>query len=339
MNPKVEVLDMELAGKCQYRCTMCPQSQPGGREKEFLQQLPFDVFCKVVDDALQYGLHTVTLHGSGEPLLNKAMPKYVEYVKKRGLRCISFTNGELLTSTKARQLINAGIDLLRISAIGYDRATYHHWMSRDVFYKVRDNAREFVAINAAQRGMSALHLHHLVIDASNIEREIEQYRRNWGEYVDCPSEIWLMHNWSGSDVELGYQRVNLKRDERSCGRPAAPLLQVRAGGLDGHNAAVVACCMVLGKDSQAVLGHLDDQTIEQVVNGEKYVALRQAHAEERWNEIPYCQGCDQLYDVPEALVWSNIPGREYGTSKSSDNLDFRKYAGIQLEFNEPGSKT
>ena len=35
--------------------------------------------------------------------------------------------------------------------------------------------------------------------------------------------------------------------------------------LDGHTVAFVACCMVLGKDSEAVLGHLDKQTIAEVV--------------------------------------------------------------------------
>ena len=57
--------------------------------------------------------------------------------------------------------------------------------------------------------------------------------------------------------------------------------------------------MVLGNDATATLGHLDDQTIEEVYNGKKYQELRDAHKEERFDDIPYCKDCDQLYHVPE----------------------------------------
>ena len=116
----VKQLDMELHGGCNYKCPMCPQAD--GREKDFLKKLPFDVFTKIVDDALQYGLDTVSLHGSGEPTLNRDMPKFVAYVKEKGVKCISFTNGYRLTEDISRELIGAGIDVLRISCIGYDRA-------------------------------------------------------------------------------------------------------------------------------------------------------------------------------------------------------------------------
>jgi hypothetical protein len=35
--------------------------------------------------------------------------------------------------------------------------------------------------------------------------------------------------------------------------------------------------------------------------------------------------CDQLYEAPERLVWSDIPGKEYGQSKFLQDLDFRRW--------------
>ena len=98
------------------------------------------------------------------------------------------------------------------------------------------------------------------------------------------------------------------------------MLQVRAGGLGKHQGAVVACCMVLGNDKAATLGHLDDQTIEEVYNSEKYQELRDAHKEERFDDIPYCKDCDQLWEVPESLVWTNIESRKYNTSKVIEDM-------------------
>ena len=85
----IKQLDLELNGGCNYKCIMCPQSD--GREKEFLKKLPFDVFKKILDDSMQYGSENVSLHGSGEPTLSPDMPKYVKYIKDKGLECVSFT--------------------------------------------------------------------------------------------------------------------------------------------------------------------------------------------------------------------------------------------------------
>ena len=126
-----------------------------------------------------------------------------------------------------------------------------------------------------------------------------------------------MHNWSGVYEDTPYKR---RGEERSCGRPFNDVLEVRAGGLGHHNAAVVACCMTLGNDSSAVLGHLDDGNISDVIQGDKYKHLKDSHASGNWNDIDYCKGCDQLYELPESLVWSNIKGREYNQSKMIEDL-------------------
>ena len=114
---------------------------------------------------------------------------------------------------------------------------------------------------------------------------------------------------------------------RTCGRPRAPYLNVRAGGIEGRSAAVVPCCFVLGRDEQAVLGHLDAQSIEEVLSSPAYEELRRKHDAGDFDSIPYCKDCDQLYDLPESLVWTNIPGKAYGQSKVLQDLDYRRWTG------------
>ena len=323
-NLRITQLDLELNGGCNFKCEMCPQVD--GREKDFLKKLPSDLLEKILDDAINHGVEAVSLHGSGEPTLNATMPEAVVAVKKRGLKCVSFTNGYRLDEDMSRRLIEAGIDILRISAIGCDRDSYLRWMSVDAFERVRNNVKRFIELNLEIGGNSAIHLYHLITDAKNIKEETSNYQRNWVNFTGALAEIWLMHNWAG-EYDTPYARSNYLSGTkpRSCGRPFADLLQVRAGGIGGHTGAVVACCMVLGKDSTAVLGHLDDQSIEDVVSGEEYEKLRRAHRDGRFEDVSYCKDCDQLLDVPDALVWSNIPGRSYGQSKIATNLDHRKF--------------
>jgi organic radical activating enzyme len=324
----IKQLDLELNGGCNYTCSMCPQAD--GREKDFLKKLPFTVMTKILDDAMAYGLESVSLHGSGEPTLNADMPEFVKAVKARGVKCMSFTNGSKLTEELSLRLIQSGIDVLRVSAIGYDRPSYSKWMSQDVFEEVRENVKRFVKINKEQNGQSQIHLYHLIIDPERADEEIATYQQNWIEYTGALAEIWMMHNWSGT-YDSPYDRSDsaISKQKRSCGRPFSPLLQIRAGGLDGHRAAAVACCMVLGRDSEAVLGHLDESSIKEVIESEAYSKLRQAHTEEKFDDIPYCKDCDQLYELPESLVWSNIPGREYGQSKIVSGMDHRSFSKAQ----------
>ena len=324
MNSKkieIQQIALEIFGGCNYKCPMCPQAS--GRESSFLKKLPFDVYKKIIDEGLQYGLKAVSLQGSGEPTLRPDMPKFVEYAKKKGLKCISLTNGFHLSTELSRRLIDAGIDTLRISAIGYSPETYAKWMSKDAFHQVRRQALEFINLNQIMGGASELTLYHLIIDPNNVESEIELYRRNWIDYCNCPGEIWLMHNWGGQYKDMSDFRTRSVR--RSCGRPSSPYLTVRAGGLDGKRAAVVPCCFVLGQDSKAVLGHLDSQSIAEVLNGARYKALRDDHSNGNFDAIDYCRDCDQLYDVPESLVWTNVPGKKYGQSKYLQDLDYRQW--------------
>ena len=113
-----------------------------------------------------------------------------------------------------------------------------------------------------------------------------------------------MHNWSGN-----YKNQNPRKltERRSCGRPFAPELTVRAGGESGRTAAVVPCCQTLGppNEEKSILGHLDKNSLDDVYFGKKYELLREAHAAKEFDKIEYCKNCDFLYDDPEVIVWTN----------------------------------
>jgi pyruvate-formate lyase-activating enzyme len=325
-------LNVEIYGGCNYRCTSCPQAT--GREPEFTKNMPLDVFMKVIDDACQYGVTAISLHGSGEPTLHPELPKMIRYAKgKQGVHVSFFTHGKLLTEKRFASYMEAGLDLITVSIIGYDSETYRRWMTGDNFEKVLSNIEQCLRFRDQHGGKTEIHTRHLVIDLERKDWEVEQYRTNIINRVGCPSEIWMMHNWAAL-TSVPYSRTEEAARvqhaaipaRRTCGRPFAPYLEVRAGGLGGHNAAVVPCPIVLGQDSKAVMGHLDSQSIADVVGGKAYENLRKAHTEGRFDDISYCSGCDYLYPDIESLVWSNIPGRVKGQSKTSPALIYPSHA-------------
>lgn len=304
-NLKLQRIVMEVFGGCNYTCQMCPQSNPG-RGKSFTRKMSLIEFERILDSIIpKYGNPIINLEGSGEPTMAKDLDKYVKAVKKRGLKSFMYCNGARLNGEFMKKVIDEGIDFIRISMIGYDRNLYKKWMNIDNFDLIISNIIETKNYILNSNSKCILSTYHLVTNNLKIDYEIEQYKKNIIDIVKTTAYIWKMHNWSGNYNNKTNARKMTKK--RSCGRPFAPEITIRAGGDPGRTTAIVPCCQTLGppNESKSILGHLDKQTFEEIFNGKKYNELREAHRTENFDKIEYCKNCDFLNGDPEVLVWSN----------------------------------
>ena len=331
-NLKLQRVVLEVFGGCNYTCQMCPQSNPG-RGKDFTRKMPLKTFKNVLDKIVpKYGKPQINLEGSGEPTMAKDLPEYIKEVKKRGLKCFMYCNGARLNGQFMRDVIDAGIDFVRFSMIGYDREQYKKWMNIDNFDLIFSNISEMSDYITESKSNCEISTYHLVLDNKKEKEIIELYRKNIIEKIKADkSYIWRMHNWSGN-----YDNSNprTERKKTSCGRPFAPELTVRAGGIDGKTASVVPCCQTLGPPNEAksVLGHLDTESFEDVYFGEKYENLRNAHSKKEFEKIDYCKNCDFLYQSEEVLAWTNDKDAKINNMLGTDE-DF-----ILTEFNKDRMK-
>jgi len=332
----IRQLNIEIAGICNFSCITCPQAKiNGGREQSFRVVMTLPEFMKVIDDAYQYRDLSrpmcISLHGSGEPTLNRNLPEIIQYAKSKGHTYVSFfTHGNRLSRGLAERVIESGIDEVTISLIGYNREIYNESMVGGDFDLVMENIQAFQKILRHKHDRNCkINTRHLIFDILRKDWEVEQYRKNIIDPLSIEAEIWLPHNWSGaynpvfSRAEMAKQK-NLGR--KSCGRPHADCLEVRAGGLPGHRLAVVACPILLGRDSKGTMGHLDTQTIIEVVTGSAYENLRCFHDKKAFNGT-FCEGCDYLYpNLMEVLAWTNKPGRKVGQSMTAKDLIYPEAA-------------
>ena len=311
---------LEVFGGCNYTCQMCPQSSPG-RDKDFRRKLPLDLFKKILDKIVpEYGQPVIGLSGSGEPTMAKDLARYIEIVKKKNLKCFIYTNGERLSGQFMRDVVNAGIDLIRFSIIGYNKETYFKWMNSKNFEVVIENflqLKDYVNLNKLS---CVLGSYHLITNNLKLHEELLKYKDLVGS-LNSVGYVWKMHNMSGNIDNSLNPRVGKKK---TCGRPFAPELTVRAGGIDGKFAAVTACCQTLGppNESKSVMGHLDTQSVEEIYFGKDFEELRLAHENEEFDKIEYCKNCDFLIEDPEVLVWTN-------------DLDYKvgNMVGVEKKFN------
>tara|TARA_Y100000816_G_scaffold292586_1_gene288839 strand:+ start:1447 stop:2448 length:1002 start_codon:yes stop_codon:yes gene_type:complete len=300
---KLKRVLMEVFGGCNYTCQMCPQST--GRGKDFTRKVPLKLFNEVLNKFVpKYGRPVIGLSGSGEATMAKDLPDYIKAVKAKGCKAYINTNGIRVKGQFMKDIIDAGIDLIRFSVIGFNREKYNKWMNVDNFDEIKLNIKETIRYVKESSSKCNVSTYHLILDNNEIEYETEMYKKLNNE-LGCKAYVWKMHNFSGN-----YKNdINPRKatNKKTCGRPFAEELTIRAGGYPGRLAAVTACCQTLGPPNEvkSVMGHLDEQTFEEIYYGEKYNALRKAHENKEFDKIDYCKDCDYLYEEPESLVWTN----------------------------------
>ena len=116
---------------CNFRCVYCLHSLTNKQLKErgFKKQyIPIIAYMKAIDSLKEFPdkLKTIIFAGHGEPLLHKSIAKMVDYAKKADVteRTEIVTNGSMLNFDMSDSLINAGLDLLRVSVQGVTDEAY-----------------------------------------------------------------------------------------------------------------------------------------------------------------------------------------------------------------------
>lgn len=319
---KIDRAVIEVNGGCNYTCAMCPQTSNDGRHgargKDWLKKMSITEFERIVAECVEYGLRVVNLEGSGEPTLNNDLDQYIKIVKKYNVNAFVFSNGMRMQGDYMKKIVDAGIDFFRFSIIGYSESTYKQWMNSPYFNLVVKNLHQMQQYVTSSGSDCVVATYHLITNNDNTDFEKKQYLKIVNSAM-VKTEIWKMHNWAGSYIPKNERTGNIK----TCGRPFSPDIVIRAGGLNGKFSAVHPCCQVLGKDSEAVLGHLSDSSIQDVWFGNEYNELREQH--KTGNYPSYCKGCDFLIDDPSVLIFTNYDRNLYKMHGTNFSLnDYRK---------------
>jgi MoaA/NifB/PqqE/SkfB family radical SAM enzyme len=129
---------LETTNRCNLLCTTCPRTY---EELEPPADMSWELFTRIVDQIP--GLQRAVLHGVGEPMLVKNLPKMVRYLKARGTYVLFNTNGTVLNERNGRALIEAGLDELRVSLDAANAKSYRAIRGKDYFGRILRNVRAF----------------------------------------------------------------------------------------------------------------------------------------------------------------------------------------------------
>ncbi|MFL6796505.1 MAG: radical SAM protein [Xanthobacteraceae bacterium] len=131
-------LYLETTNRCNLLCTTCPRTY---EELEPPADMSWQLFTSIVDQLPN--IERVVLHGVGEPMLVKNLPKMVRYLKDRNTYVLFNTNGTLLNEKNGRALIEAGLDELRVSLDAANAKSYRAIRGKDYFARILKNVSAF----------------------------------------------------------------------------------------------------------------------------------------------------------------------------------------------------
>ena len=309
----------EVTDHCNASCIMCPRDEhEHGREHGIMDQKKYE---DSIDEVVSLGAKKIVLTGFGEPMLDKNLEKKIAYASERGLSTYFITNGSVLTSKRARGILEAGLSEMRVSFYGMRTETYNAVMQGLDFERTKKGLMSFIELRNQLQMKTKIQISYLVLPEN--EEDTDAFREFWEPLVEA-IEIWKPHNFGdGRDYRERVENVTVKE---SCGRPENGPLQIQ------WNGEVIPCCY--DYNNKIVLGNAFETPVLEVLNSAKYRLLRYAHRVKEFNLFPYCDQCDQLLPHSDALVYTNrhnLPAEEAVKLSNTDLYDLAKGQDIDEE--------
>ena len=278
---------VETTAKCNLYCPMCPRET----HKQPKEDMSDDVFDRLIEQAGASAEHMMLI-GLGEPLMDPAIYRRIEFCHQHSISTLLSTNGTLLDERHATRLLDSPLEQITLSFDGAKKETFEFYRKGAKFEKVRDNFARFARMKK-ERGSK------LQIVAQMVRME--------GNAAEVGDFVAFWSNTPGIDL------VRIKEDETNLMRPDAghagadwkhPCHYLWRGAVYvKHNGDVYPCCQSYMLDGQPV-GNVATQPLQQIWDGPAMQDLRRLHASGRAGEIAMCAKCCTTIPHPALVAGS-----------------------------------
>jgi len=172
LSSKPFLINSEPGSFCNFQCPFCPTGKHTPRERS---QAEPEMFQKLFNQIGKY-CYLITLHGWGEPLLNKNLPQLISMAHQHRIFTVVTTNGSLLKPDLARKIIDSGLDLLCISIDGITAESYSKYRYGGNFESVLQNLQEFINLKKEMKSSTPFIEWQFLVFKHN-EHEINDARK------------------------------------------------------------------------------------------------------------------------------------------------------------------
>lgn len=287
-------ISVEPTTSCNLRCPECPSglrsfTRPTG-------MLTDDTFKNIIDD-LSPTLSYLNFYFQGEPYLNPAFLKHVQYAHQKRIYTATSTNAHYLSPEKAEETVKSGLDRLIISIDGTTQSTYESYRIGGSLDKVLEGTKNMIAAKKKLNSSKPYLIFQFLVVKPNEHQIDEVYKLAHELGVDevklKTAQIYDHENGSDLIPEQGkYSRYT----KNSAGKYVIKNSLEHSCWKMWHSAVitwdgkVVPCCF--DKDATHQLGSVSSQNFKQIWKGPQYSQFRNSILRSR-SEIDICKNCTE----------------------------------------------
>jgi radical SAM protein with 4Fe4S-binding SPASM domain len=292
-------LMIDPSNLCNFKCTFCPTGEKSllGKYKRPKGMMSFRLFKKILNDVDSLKkkssgkIKSLLLYKDGEPLLNRELPEMIALAKELNTadNILVTTNASLLDEEYSTRLLNSGLDGLRVSVQSLKKESFANVTRTKLDYeKIKNNVKNFFEIKKKLKKKTEVTISY--VDAENFNKDIKdafvkEYSNFSDRVVISPVMNWTrseVHDWTNG---IGREEENLDQEMIVCPDPFSRL----SVNFDG---SVSVCCVDWSHGT--VIGDLNNETLEEVWNGERLKEFRLIHLDGRRDKIGPCKNCDYI---------------------------------------------
>ena len=261
-------LQIETTNRCNAACAMCPILQM----KRAKGDMTWELWAKLVAELKSRpALRRVMLHIMGEPLLHPRFVEMFRYLREQAPhQPVEFsTNGSVLTSDKARELVEVGFEQINFSLDACSPETHAKIRKGLNFDKVMANLEGLIQI-VAESGKNRPRILVQMIKMDVNREEWPLFEKRWtGLAEKYPFfELYIKEQWSwGGYIDSG--QAQMEQEKGILALPCSfPFDQLDVY----YDGSVGFCC--LDEDADLAVGDLNEQTLEEIWNSPRMGEIR-----------------------------------------------------------------
>lgn len=267
---------IEPISSCNLRCVMCFQiDESFNKSAEFMGKMDLKLFNKVIDQAYANGTKAITLASRGEPTLHPKLEEMLEYCKGKFFEIKINTNATKLNEKLIHKILKTDVTEIVFSVDSYEKVEYESIRVKGIFENVLQNIIKFKEIRDTEYPNSKCVTRISGVKINEEQNQIK-FKEFWEKYVDHVVMVEMENRWD---------TYHNPTEIAGCGS-CEYLWERMYIWYDG------TCnpCDIDYK-SELSVGSIQNNSIKEIWNGEKYKKIRELHLNGNRNQCYPCDRC------------------------------------------------
>ncbi|HRZ96223.1 MAG TPA: radical SAM protein [Paludibacter sp.] len=286
-------ISIEPNNFCQLHCPECPV---GIRTEIRSNRIDEDVCIRAIDE-LKEKLFHVIFYFQGEPLLNKNLPKLIEYAHNARIFTSTSTNAQALTFQLAKEIVASGLDKIIISIDGATQEVYEKYRIGGKLQKVKEGV-EF--INHWKKQLNSLtplvEIQFIVFKTNEHQlNEMKQIKKelNADRLVFKTAQLYDFEN--GNELLTTIDKYSrYKKSSTGKYEIKSPLKnncnRMWLGSVINSEGKVLPCCF--DKNAEYSYGNLTESSFQTIWHNDKANGFRNSILQNR-KQHEMCRNCSE----------------------------------------------